>query len=164
MDITSLATARRLLHALSLPRAGETDTRRALVDCLAFAELYPFYNLPRASTDVISCAILASVVARQFPKDQKDQTVEQVATSEATVTFDTWNEILTEFEKAAKGWGDVARQTNPKAVQWLRGSIREIRLTMQRNEGRTRTWLKQFRRELRLRVGDNNLLSANTSV
>jgi hypothetical protein len=149
--------ARRLLHALSLPRTGEGDSTRALVDCLALAELYPLYNLPPASTDVVSCAILASVIARQVPKDQKEG-------SDATIALDSWREILLEFEKAAKGWGAVVGQTNPKAVQWLRGSIREIRLTMQRNEGRTRSWLKQFRRELRLSPAGDSSLSTNASV
>ena len=161
MDVTSLTSARRLLHALSLPRTREGDASQTLFECLAFAELYPLYNLPPASSDIVSCAILASVIAPQVPKDSK---VEQEVDSEAAVTLDTWTEILTEFEKAVKGWGDVVGNTNPKAVQWLRGSIREIRLTMQRNEGRTRSWLKQFRQEIRLSSSERNQLSSNASI
>lgn len=165
IDLTSLDVARRLLHALSLPRTGEADSKRALVDCLTLAELYPLYSLPPASTDVVSCAILASVIARQVPKDQK---VEKVEDSDDTmpIALESWHEILLEFEKAAKGWGAGVNHTNPKAVQWLLGSIRAIRLTMQRlgEEGQTRTWLKQFSRELRLSSSSNGTLSNNASV
>lgn len=160
IDLTSLDVARRLLHALSLPRTGEADSKRALVDCLTLAELYPLYSLPPASTDVVSCAILASVIARQVPKDQKVEKEEDTM----PIALESWHEILLEFEKAAKGWGAGVNHTNPKAVQWLVGSIRAIRLTMQQEEGRTRTWLKQFSRELRLSSSSNSILSNNASV
>ena len=156
MDVPSLASARRLLHALSLPRTGEEDRSQRLIDRLGFSELYPTYNLPPASSDIVSCAILASVIARQVPKEQNGGQKE--SRSDEAVTLDGFGEILTEFEKAVMGWGDVVGHTNLKAVQWLRGSIREIHLSMQRNEGRTRSWLTQFRREIRLSPSNRNAI------
>ncbi|KAF8577679.1 hypothetical protein K439DRAFT_1664124 [Ramaria rubella] len=143
LDIPSLPCARRFLQALSRQPTPEHDPTRVLTDCLALAELYPLYGFPPASNDVVSCTILASVISRHIYKNKKTELQESVEVSES------WRAVVAELESAVKGWEGVVEERSPRVLQWMRGNIRDIRVTMQRVEGRTAGWLWRFRRDIR---------------
>ncbi|KIJ49525.1 hypothetical protein M422DRAFT_44876 [Sphaerobolus stellatus SS14] len=148
LDLPFLACARRLLRALSIPRPGYDDDN-ILPDCLALADLYPVYGFPPASKDVVSCAIIASVVARQVPKAAK--TTKEEA-SESVDMKEAWKEIIAALKSSGKALKSQAASINPKAVHYIRGSLDEVNKTL-RDNNEKREWMTQFRVDLRALSG-----------
>jgi len=142
VDVPSLTSARHLLKALAYRRTG-ADSTAALRDSLALAEVFPLYGLPPASKDVISCAILARVIARQGPQDRTS--LHEKGRSEPDDPF--W-EIMGELKGAVATWEGV-RATRPKSVlPFLRANVEALLGTVRRKGGTPQPWLRQLKMEI----------------
>jgi len=158
VDVPSIASARHLLNALSRVRT-EDDPARPLRDCLALAELYPLYDLPPASTDVISCVLLARVIARQVPKDRVNP--QENGEGEATLVSDPLRDILGELKAAVAGWEGVDATRPKNMLPELGANVEALLGTVRRKEGAAPPGLKQLRKQIGYRSTDLGSLNAN---
>ncbi|GJJ06420.1 hypothetical protein Clacol_000611 [Clathrus columnatus] len=141
MDIPSIATARRLLHALSRP--ASKITREILFNTLSFADLYPSYLLPPACKDVVSCAILASTISRSVKYlPQTEETRNDLVN--AVTIGDAWKEVLLELRETAKDPLERNGVMEPKTLHRLKGRVIEIRTVLRKSEKRSEPWLKRL--------------------
>jgi len=155
IDILSLASARRLLHALSRSRPGTKDSE-VLADCVALGELYPLYGFPSASKDIVTCAIIASVMSRQMqrgiaagPSAEEGNDVED---GEALL-HEAWREIVSELKTVSKGWdGNI----NVRARTWLSHSLRDVSLALPETDSSLVAWITHIQEKLR----PSNLLTS----
>ena len=158
VDMCSLTSARHLLKALAQPRTG-ADPAAALRDCLALAEVFPLYGLPPASKDVISCAILAGVIAQQAPNDKSR--LQQQGKGEAEAMSSSFWEIMRELEAAAVAWEGVGA-TRPKHVlPGLRGNVEKLLGAVRRRRGAPQPWLQQLRTEIVQHSAGRELAASN---
>ena len=158
VDMCSLTSARHLFKALVQPRTG-VDPAAALRDCLALEEVFPLYGLPPASKDVISCAILARVIAQQAPNDKSS--LQQQGQSDAEAMSSPFWEIMRELEAAVATWEGVGA-TRPKHVlPGLRGNVEKFLGAVRRRRGAPQPWLQQLRTEIVQHSAGRELAGSN---
>lgn len=149
VDIPSLVTARRLLHALSRP--SSKITHQILSDTLQFAELYPTYGLPPASTDVFSCATVASAISR-FVLESPEQEDPQTNLINTDAVTSAWKDILLDLKKTS-GKQMVEHETvEAKTLHRLKGRVSEIRTAIRKSEKRSELWLKRLESKVNHRL------------
>lgn len=141
IDIPSIVTARRLLHALSRP--SSKITHQILSDTLQFAELYPIYGLPSASTDVFSCATVASAISR-FVVESSGQEDLQTNLINTDAVSPAWKEILLNLKKTSGEQMAEHDTVEARTLHRLKGRVSEIRTAMRKSEMRSELWLKRL--------------------
>lgn len=141
VDIPSLETARRLLHALSRP--SSKITHQILSDTLQFAELYPTYGLPSASKDVFSCATVASAISR-FVVESSGQEDPQTDLINTDAVSSAWKDILLDLKKTSGKQMAEHDAVEARTLHRLKGRVSEIRMAMRKSEKRSELWLKRL--------------------
>lgn len=149
MDIPTLATARRLLHALSRPASKITP--EILSNTLRFAELYPVYGLPPASKDAVSCATIASAISRFIEQSSQTRDLQNDIIS-ADMIKEARRDILLELRGSAKGQLNQDSMMGPRTLHRLKGRLSEIRTALRRSEERSDLWLKRLESRVNRRL------------
>ncbi|KAH8075989.1 hypothetical protein BXZ70DRAFT_902565 [Cristinia sonorae] len=134
MDLSTLPAARQLLHSLHV--------EHPLSDSIAVSALYKIYDLPPLSSDLISCAMLASACF-------KNNTPESVAVAKGLVpSLRSLLEKTPPKDMALPAKTDKAlrARTAEKEKAWLAWTLAKIEKALEK-QGEDFAWLRQWRGE-----------------
>lgn len=126
-----IANARRLLHSL--------HDEHPLEHSITLAALFRVYNLPPASSDLLSCAMLTSACLKDGKRPSLTIAREMVPHLKG---------MLTKINPAsAKLSGDkLARATLKKEKTWLAWTLKNIEAALSKEE-QDLGWLSEWRQE-----------------
>jgi len=145
------------MNELSKQPTSKNGTPLGLRDSIALAELYPLYGLQPASKDILSCTILAGVMARELIIARKAQKEEGAA----LVTKESFDEILAELKTTVGNWDGVDAIQPKRTVHWMRRNVRYI-VGAARREKAVQPWLQEFGRQVKSgQASERGSLAAN---
>ncbi|THH31419.1 hypothetical protein EUX98_g2758 [Antrodiella citrinella] len=132
LDLATLPAARRLLHSLHV--------EHPLADSITVSALYKIYNLPPISSDLVSCAMLASACFKHNTPESVAVANELVPSLRALLerTPPQGMTLPVKEDKAARA------RTEAKEKAWLAWTLGKIEKALAK-QGEDFAWLRQWR-------------------